>query len=209
MYITCGRCKETAAIELYSSVQQVYKYSIDGRVFNAKWWITMNIVLNCTPSIEGTCVHSLWETYVARRYGALQLFRKRNFCTPAVRTCTAPWWWSHTVSNRLCTHPEKTHSALFTRCMTPNDPHGNLPLGVENSAQWNFNTQAVRTSTAPWRWSSDISHMLRTHSEKSRSALYSRCMTRNDHPGKLCLQWNFRTPALWTCRAKWWRTLYV
>ena len=38
------------------------------------------------------------------------------------------------VSHRLCTHLGNFRSALFTRCTTPNDPHGNEPLGGEHSA---------------------------------------------------------------------------
>ena len=41
------------AMELYRSVQHVYENSIDGRVFTAEIWITMSVILNCTPSEQG------------------------------------------------------------------------------------------------------------------------------------------------------------
>ena len=47
---------------------------------------------------------------------------------------TAKWRRSWSVSNRLCAHPRKSRSALFTRCMTRNNPHRNALLGGEHSA---------------------------------------------------------------------------
>ena len=44
---------------------------------------------------------------------------------------TAKWRWSWYIFSRLCTHPGKSRSALFTRCTTQNDPHSNSLLGVE------------------------------------------------------------------------------
>ena len=35
-------------------MQQVYENSVDGRVFTVKWCITMRVILNHTPSIQGT-----------------------------------------------------------------------------------------------------------------------------------------------------------
>ena len=37
------------------------------------------------------------------------------------------------MSNKLCTHPKKFYSALFTRCTTLNDSYANSPPAVQHS----------------------------------------------------------------------------
>ena len=37
---------------LYKCIQHLYKNSVDGRLFIAKWWITMSVILDRTPSIQ-------------------------------------------------------------------------------------------------------------------------------------------------------------
>ena len=62
VYTTYWRRTGPAAIQLYRSVQRVYENSVDFRVFNAEWWITMSIIVNRTPSVQGAMLLPIMRT---------------------------------------------------------------------------------------------------------------------------------------------------
>ena len=76
----------------------------------------------------------LLTTLMAMHHSAVNTLTPTKLLYTRCTACTAKWQQSRSVFNRLCTHPGKSRSALFTRYTTRNDPHSNGPLRGEHSA---------------------------------------------------------------------------
>ena len=87
------------------------------------------------------------------------------------------------MSHRLCTHCGKSRRALYTRCTTRNDRHGNAALGGEYSAANGTLAYPLCGAVKLHGGWPRTSHRLCTYSGKSRSALYTRCTIQHDAHG--------------------------
>ena len=95
-------------MELYRTVLRVYESFVGGRVFTAECWITMSVILNLTPSVQGaTGLPRMCTLSVGDVRGPLPFS-----CTGPYSGCTK-FRWPQSVHRPVVDYHEG-HSELYT-----------------------------------------------------------------------------------------------
>ena len=99
------------------------------------------------------------------------LWHKQHFCTPAVRSCTAPGTRTPNRCQWLCTQPER----LVARVHYVYDPENTHDSSLGHAEHSGTNGIFVHPLYGPVHLRDIGLHTCATQSGSSRSALYTRC----------------------------------
>ena len=82
--------------------------------------------LHIIGSPAAHCTLGVWlgTIILVMHHSTVNTLPSTNFRTPAVWTCTVKWRRTLYVLHRQCTHPRKSRSILYTRCMPRTVRHG-------------------------------------------------------------------------------------